>query len=291
MWSRLTLGVLALALLLAWLTHPEIRKFEAVAGYRADVVNGETLFHSASCSACHGADLSGGLELKTKFGLFRVPNISRDPETGIGGWTPTNFLNAVLLGVSPEGRHYYPSFPYTSYIRMRPQDVLDIKAFIDNMPPVRNKVAAHELGFPWSIRRGIGLWKRRYLDASPHLELPEHADPLLVRGRYLAEGPGHCAECHTPRDLFGGLKPDHWLAGAPDLEGEGRVPNITPGPDGLGNWSAGDISYYLETGFDPDFDTVGGAMVKVQENLSRLDEADRQAIAAYLKALPGLPDE
>jgi mono/diheme cytochrome c family protein len=133
------------------------------------------------------------------------------------------------------------------------------------------------------------LWKRRYFDPAPHLALPPGAGPALVRGRYLAEGPGHCTECHTPRDKFGGLEVDRWLAGAAVLDGEGAVPNITPSADGLGGWSPADIRYFLESGFTPDFDTVGGIMVKVQENLARLDAADRAAIAAYLKAVPALP--
>ena len=111
-------------------------------------------------------------------------------------------------------------------------------------------------------------------------------DPLLLRGRYLVEGPGHCGECHTPRDWTGGLKLERWLAGAPDLEGDGKVPNITPG--GLQGWSQEDIAYYLQSGFTPDFDTVGGSMVKVQKNMAKLPAEDLDAIAAYLKAIPAL---
>jgi len=172
---------------------------------------------------------------------------------------------------------------------MQVQDVVDLKAYIDSLPPVQHEVGGHELGFPWNIRRGIGLWKRLYLDASPHLPLADGADPALLRGRYLAEGPGHCTECHTERDAFGGVVPERWLAGAANPDGDGRVPNITPHASALGDWSAKDIAYYLESGFDPDFDTVGSSMVKVQENLARLSKDDRAAIAAYLKAIPALP--
>jgi mono/diheme cytochrome c family protein len=147
-------------------------------------------------------------------------------------------------------------------------------------------VAPHTLGFPWSIRRGIGAWKRRYLDTEP---MPPVASPTPVeRGRRLVEGAGHCGECHTPRDRFGGLIRARWLAGAPNPDGKGRVPNITPGGDDISAWSAADIAYYLESGFTPDFDTVGGPMVAVQENMAKLTDEDRAAIAAYLKALPAL---
>ena len=111
------------------------------------------------------------------------------------------------------------------------------------------------------------------------------ASQRIARGQYLVEGPGHCGECHTPRNLAGALDTRRWLAGAPALEGEGRVPNLTPGGE-FADWSAADIAYFLETGFKPDFDSVGGAMVDVQESLAMLPEDDLAAIAAYLKAVP-----
>jgi mono/diheme cytochrome c family protein len=190
-------------------------------------------------------------------------------------------------GLAPDGRHLYPAFPYTSYARMQPQDVLDLWAYLLSLPPVDSEVAQHELRFPFMLRRGIGLWKRLHLDPAPVVALAGD-DPQLERGRYLVEGAGHCGECHTPRDLTQGLRLDRWLAGAANPEGEGRVPDLSPHADGLGDWSAADIEYYLESGVDPDYDVVGGSMVAVQENMARLPAADRAAIAAYLKALPTL---
>jgi mono/diheme cytochrome c family protein len=249
----------------------------------ADIVNGERVFHAGGCAACHGDDLGGGHEMSTPFGTFHVPNITPHPAAGIGGWTLYEFANAMLRGVDPGGRHYYPAFPYTSYTRMSWQDLADLKAWLDTYPPSERVVEPHELALPWNLRRGIGLWKRLYL--SPDWVLTEAPTPDLERGRYLVEALGHCGECHTPRDRFGGPKTGAWLAGAPEPAGEGKVPNITPHESALGGWSARDIAYYLETGFTPDFDTVGGSMVEVQENLARLSDADRAAIAAYLKAV------
>ena len=283
--------ILAAALLLAlgfwFLTRPEVLAPSAIPAHAPDPVNGERMFHAGSCASCHEAGLGGGHEIESDFGLFRAPNISPDPETGIGGWTTAEFVNAMMRGVAPDGRHYYPAFPYVSYGRMDVRDVIDLKAYIDTLPPVRNAVAGHELGFPWSIRRGIGLWKRRYADATP----PAPAgDDRVERGRYLAEGPGHCGECHTPRDRFGGLQMQQWLAGGPNPDGAGKVPNITPHDKGLGSWSERDIEYYLESGFTPDFDMVGSSMVEVQENMARLPASDRAALAAYLKAIQPRPD-
>jgi len=222
--------------------------------------------------------------METRWGVFHVPNISPDPVSGIGGWSATDFANAMLNGVSPDRRHYYPAFPYPSYTRMIVTDLIDLKSFLDTLPAVDRAVPDHELGFPWNLRPGIGLWKLLYLDDDP-VTPTGNADELIERGRYLVEGPGHCGECHTPRGVLGGPNPGRRLAGAPALEGKGSAPNITPHEDGLAEWSAADIAYYLKSGFTPDYDIVGGAMVPVQENMSKLPSGDREAVAAYLKTV------
>lgn len=299
--SMRALVVVTVAALAAawWLTTPQTVSSSELPPHEADPVAGERMFWAGGCASCHASPvdgkrargddkllLGGGLELDTPYGVFRVPNISSHAQDGIGAWTAADFVNAMQRGVSPDGRHYYPSFPYTSYARMPVEDVMDLKAFIDTLPAVEGRVAPHSLGFPWSIRRGIGAWKRRYLDTDP---IAMRESPTLIeRGRLLVEGAGHCGECHTPRDRFGGLLRDRWLAGAPNPEGKGRIPNITPGGANISGWSAADIAYYLETGFTPEFDTAGGSMVAVQENMSMLRDEDRAAIAAYLRSLPAL---
>jgi len=252
---------------------------------------GEYLFNAAGCAACHtdvdndGPPLAGGRALQTPFGSFYSSNITPDPRHGIGDWSDDDFVRALREGVAPDGRHYYPAFPYTSYVRMRIEDVLDLKAYLGTLPAIEGRIDGPQLEFPWSIRRGVGAWKRRYLDGGPVIEI-KPVDGLVERGRELVEGAGHCGECHTPRDRFGGLQLDRWLAGAPNPEGQGSIPDITPTGKNVSDWSAGDIAYYLESGFTPDFDTVGGSMVAVQENLAKLPAADRKAIAAYIKAMP-----
>lgn len=253
------------------------------------------MFHAGGCASCHGSQnteseapiLGGGLEMDTPFGTFRVPNISPHPTHGIGGWTLLDFVNAMHMGTSPDGRHYYPAFPYASYVRMSFEDLADLKAYLDTLPEAADQNRNHELNFPWNVRAGIGLWKLLNLDSAAVVSVPVEND-LLRRGRYLVEGPGHCGECHTPRNWSGGLDNSRWLAGAPNPDGEGKIPNITPAGKGLVGWSQGDIEYYLESGLTPDYDTAGGSMVEVQENMARLSGDDRSAIAAYLKAIPPL---
>ncbi|MBW3098625.1 cytochrome c [Pseudohoeflea coraliihabitans] len=297
------LGGLAVAALIAGLgvfwavTAPRAvsaERLAAIEAIEADPARGERVFWAGGCASCHaekeasGDDrkrLSGGLRLTSDFGTFVVPNISPHPDAGIGQWTLDQFSNAMLAGIAPGGSHLYPSFPYASYVRMSDQDIADLFAHIKTLPASDATHPDHELKFPFSWRRLLGGWKFLFFDDAPRTELAD-GDAQLQRGQYLVEGPGHCGECHTPRNLLGGLKTDQWLAGAPNPEGEGRVPNITPGSPSLKSWSAADIAYYLESGFTPDFDSVGGSMVAVQKNMAELPSADREAIAAYLKTVP-----
>lgn len=292
-------AVLIAALVVGWrLTMPRGIAASEIPDHTPDPVAGEHVFLAGGCASCHASPvdgaratgdakkiLGGGVELETAYGVFRAPNISPHREDGIGNWSTHAFVNAMQRGVSPDGRHYYPSFPYTSYARMTIEDVVDLKAFLDTLPAVAGRVDDSELLFPWNFRRGIGLWKRRYLDVEPVVDI-DASIPQGMRGRQLVEGAGHCGECHSPRDRFGGILKRRWLAGAPDLEGRGQVPNITPAGENVAGWSLNDLVYYLESGFTPDFDTVGGKMVAVQESLAALPRSDLEAIAAYLKAVP-----
>lgn len=297
--AALVLGVAGAAA--GWLLSAPVRlDADIVAQLRpGDAARGKRIFYAGGCTSCHAKpgsqgdarlQLVGGLELRTPFGTFVPPNISQDPEDGIGAWSVGDLANAMLKGVSPSGEHFYPAFPYASYARMKPSDIADLYAFLKTLPAVAGKAPANSLAFPFNIRRGIGLWKRLYLSDQPVVPLPDGAAEPVVAGRYLVEGPGHCGECHTPRDFAGGVKKDEWLAGAVAAEGSGVVPNITPGGSGIKDWSEADIANYLETGFTPEFDSVGGAMVDVQRNMAELTADDRAAIAAYLKAIPPHPN-
>ena len=288
------------AVVLWFLSAPALLDAATVAALGAgDAARGERIFWAGGCTSCHAPpksagdarlELASGVALNTPFGTFIAPNISQDEDDGIGGWSTEDFANAMLKGVSPLGDHYYPAFPYASYARMDPADVGDLYAFMNTLPAVGGKAPDHSLSFPFNIRRGLGLWKLLYLGTDPVVALSEETPETARRGRYLVEGPGHCGECHTPRAFTGGADKSQWLAGATAAEGEGIVPNITSGEGGIGDWSETDIAYYLETGFTPDFDSVGGAMVEVQKNIAELTPEDRAAIAAYLKAVPPRPN-
>jgi mono/diheme cytochrome c family protein len=262
----------------------------------ADLANGETIFNIGGCASCHATPkqenrlrLGGGLALATAFGTFKVPNISSDRTHGLGAWSEEAFVNAMLSGIGRNGEHLYPAFPYTSYQRMALDDVRDLYAFLKTLPADATPSEPHQLPFPFSVRRGLGLWKLLYLDGKPFAPDPA-GSAEINRGAYLVEGPGHCAECHSPRDLLGGIVAGRRFAGGADAEGKGWVPNITPHADGIGSWSAKDIAYLLQSGLTPEFDSVGSNMADVVRSTAKLSDVDRNAIAAYIKALPALPD-
>ena len=251
-----------------------------------DPAAGKIVFFLAGCDSCHMSPgqtdplrLGGGQELKTPFGSFFPPNISPDLADGIGGWSAAEFADALMAGVSRDGQHLYPAFPYPSYVRMSVEDVRDLFAFLKTTPPVSGRAPPDRLGFPFSIRRAVGFWKLLYLPAvSPIAAAP--ADPE-ARGRYLVEGPGHCGECHTPRTFLGGPIASRALTGAPVPDGKGKSPNITAA--GLADWSESDVAYALATGFTPSGDSLGGAMAAVVRNLGQVPQEDLNAIAHFLK--------
>lgn len=285
----LALGVAGLAIF--WfLTLPNRLPADAMAGLTGDPAKGEQLFWMGGCSSCHAAadatdaaklQLGGGQEFPSPFGTFVAPNISPDREHGIGAWSSLDLANAMLRGVAPDGHNFYPAFPYTSFAHASTQDVADLYAYLMTLPPVTTPSQPAKVGFPFNIRRGIGLWKMLYMPKD--WVLTGDLTPAEERGRQIVEGLGHCGECHTPRDAIGGMKRGSWLGGGPLPVGKGSFPNITTGKL---DWTEKDIVEYLTTGFTPDYDSAGGHMALVVQNMAHLPESDRAAIAAYLKKVP-----
>ena len=273
-----------------WLTIPLVVSAQSLTPYTADLANGVVVFNAGGCASCHAVPnqsdrlkLGGGLAIPSPFGTFYAPNISPDAADGIGRWTEANFVTALTKGTSPSGTHYFPAFPYTSYQHARIVDIRDLFAYLKTLAPVSGKVRDHDLPFPFNVRRNVGIWKLLFVDGLPFM--PDSArSPQWNRGAYLANGLGHCADCHSPRNFLGGIIAAQRFAGGPNPEGEGWVPNITQ--KGIGDWSVKDIDYFLETGQTPDGDSAGGSMARVIKNTSQLPDKDRAAIAEYVKSLP-----
>ncbi|MGC1253397.1 MAG: cytochrome c [Xanthobacteraceae bacterium] len=290
--------VAMLALAAFWLlTLPAAVPASALPPYTPNLANGEIMFNVGGCASCHAVPdkdpekidrtrLGGGLALNSPFGTFYAPNISPDPKDGIGRWSEANFVTALWKGTSPGGANLYPAFPYTSYQHMQLNDVRDLFAYLKTLPPVPGKVRRHDLKFPFNERWLLGGWKLLFLHGGPFV--PNSArSGQWNRGAYLVNGPGHCAECHSPRNALGGIIDSERFAGGPTPDGSGWVPNITPQglQHGDDKWTEKDIASFLGDGMMSSGDFAGGTMTDVIRNTSLLGAEDRAAIADYIFTL------
>jgi mono/diheme cytochrome c family protein len=291
-------GILACVLisvfLFRYITDAEPRFDSRTAAMTAgDATKGKLVFLAADCTSCHAtpgqpdrSKLGGGLALASPFGIFRPPNISPDPIDGIGSWSVADLANALIAGVSPDGEHYYPAFPYPSYTGMSLDDVRDLYAYLRTLPPVAGRAPPHDLPLLFRLRRSMAFWKLLFFNEG-RSEATVGGDAVDGRGAYLVETLGHCADCHSTRNMFGAIKPSTRFAGGPDPEGTGFVPNITPRR--IGKWSEAQIALMLSTGETPDHGRVGSSMADVVVNTAQLPQGDRDAIARYVKSLPPRP--
>jgi mono/diheme cytochrome c family protein len=267
----------------------------AVPAYAADgaaIARGAYLFAAADCGACHtdikdrGAPLAGGRPIITPFGTFYAPNITPDPVNGIGQWSLADFRRALREGKGRDGEYLYPVFPFTSFTGMSDRDIADLYAYLMAQKPNPTPNKPDKIKFPFEFRSLLFVWRLLYFKKGPLAPIPGQS-AAWNRGRYLAEAVVHCQECHTPRNVLGGLEPSHAYAGNPDGPDKLHTPNITPdNGTGIGQWSLADIETVLKTGETPDFDTVGGQMGEVVKGTALLTDSDRHAIAVYLKSLP-----
>jgi mono/diheme cytochrome c family protein len=263
----------------------------------AEVERGRYLTAAAGCAICHTEDregaarFAGGRPLESEFGTFYAPNITPDPDTGIGRWTEAQFRAALRDGQRPAGSSYFPAFPFTSYTGITDGDAAAIFAYLMTVPAVKQASRSHQMPWYMKPRSGAGFWKGLYFKAGAFVPDTSQS-PEWNRGAYLVRHLGHCGECHTPRGRLGSLQHERELAGNPAGPEGRKVANITPhDPDGIGAWSQSELETFLELGMLPDGDFVGAGMGEViDENTSQLTAADRTAIAVYLRSLPPLPD-
>jgi mono/diheme cytochrome c family protein len=265
----------------------------ALAQAQGDAKRGLYISKASGCLGCHteareGAQpYAGGRPLKTPFGTFFGPNITPHPQAGIGNWSEQNFIRAMRQGVRPDGAHYFPAFPYPSFTKIVDQDLRDLWAYLRSLPQSNRPSQPHDLKFPFGWRWLIWGWKLLFF--SPGAFAPDPAKNETVnRGAYLVNALGHCGECHTPRNFLGGPKRTRHFAGAKLAEGAGS-PNLTP--TRLKSKSDGELKDFLLTAMTPDGDVAAEAMSEVVRNTtSQLTPQDLDALVAYLRSLPPLPD-
>ncbi|MGY8809387.1 MAG: cytochrome c [Pseudomonadales bacterium] len=249
------------------------------------IERGKYLATAADCVACHttpeGKPFAGGVEFKLPFGSLYSPNITPDKETGIGSWSDEDFVSALHSGVGKDGKHYYPAFPYTSYTLMPEDEVLAIKAYLSSLDPINQAPPENTLSFPFNQRWGMIFWNMLFLDDERFEPEPEQSEQWN-RGAYLVQGPGHCAECHTPRNLFQALDSGEPLAG--NLIQGWQAYNISSDEThGIGAWSEAELVNYMSKGYAPGKGVAGGPMAEVvSKSLRHLEETDLTAIATYL---------
>lgn len=298
---RIIVGVLVLGAVgygagVAWDLHRSLPEPAAAAdtGTPAQEARGLYVARTADCVACHtapgGQSFSGGYPLDTPFGTILASNITQDKETGIGRWTLAQFDRAVRHGQGSHG-YLYPAMPYTAYVKMTDGDIADLWAYMRTVPPVAQKVVENQLPFPFSQRWVLGGWNMLFLRATlpqPALAATDTAQSVeYLRGKYLVDGPGHCAACHTAKGVLGGDSSAYLQGGQ---LGDWYAPNLTSNAHlGLGKWTVGDIAQYLKTGANA-YAVASGPMTEAVENSTQhFTDADLTAIGVYLKALAALP--
>jgi mono/diheme cytochrome c family protein len=259
----------------------------------AAVERGRYLATAADCGSCHTVPggnhpFAGGRPIETPFGVLAAPNITPDPETGIGAWTDDEFDAAVRNGRSRNGARLYPAMPFPYYSRMSREDVKDIRAYLSTVEPVHNAVRVNRLPFPLNMRASMIVWDGLYFTPGEF-----HPDPSKSnewnRGAYLVQGPEHCGACHTPKTFLGGDRSSEALQGYA-LQGW-TAPDITSGQGPLHDWSFDDIAVYLKTGHNQ-YAAAAGLMGEVIDlSTSKLTDSDVHAIAAYLKDVFGQAQE
>jgi len=250
---------------------------------------GSYLARAADCVGCHtksGDDLfAGGVRIETPFGYMLSSNITPDPETGIGLWSSEDFYRALHEGVNRHGQDMYPTMPYDFYTKITRADSDALYAYVRSVKPVHNQIEVNHLRFPFNLRWTMGAWRELYFQAGTYT--PDPAKPSSWnRGAYLVEALGHCGGCHSPRNFMGGVEKSQELSGA--LIDNWFAVNLTSDiTTGLGAWSANEIASYLKTGTTTDKDNAQGPMADfIEDSTSHLTDADRLAMAEYLKSIP-----
>lgn len=284
----------AAATLVLWIGAPGEDGPLALPAHAGDAENGKRLYIAGGCLACHAPAESSGIEatlpaggtpLKTPIGAFYPPNITPDAETGIGAWSDRDFVRAMHEGVSPGRRHYFPAFPYTSYRNMSFADLIDLKAYLFTLDAARNPARPHDIPIEPLARAFVGPWKWMGMSERAIPDDPARSE-AWNRGAYLVQGPGHCGECHTPRNILMAWRADAFLAGGPHPEGKGKVPSLRGLIARERFKDVDDLVLVFQFGEVLGYEDMSeGGMGKVRANLAKLPEDELRAIAAFLVSL------
>lgn len=254
------------------------------------IEKGSYIARLGDCVACHteegGAEMAGGRALDTPFGTMYATNITPDPKTGIGQWTFAEFDRAMRKGVAKNNQHLYPAMPYPSYARMTDDDMSALWAYMNQgVSPVEKENVAHEVGFPFNQRWGIGLWNTVFLSDEQFQPDPEQSDEWN-RGAYLVQGLGHCGACHTPRGIgFQEVTMDEKGSNGKRFLG-GSIVEEWNAVDIRNIWTPDDMVQLLKTGQNRVSSAVGAMADVIEHSTQYFTDEDLMAMAVYMDSLP-----
>ena len=292
--SAALLGVVSIGALVGVLSLLDPQTAPAAAPVTGNPARGAVLFAAGDCTGCHtdlkakGPLAAGGAPMVTDFGTFYAPNITSDKTYGLGSWSAADFHRAMREGKGRDGEYLYPAFPYTSFSKMSDQDIADLWAYVKTIPAVAKPSHPHETKPPFGFRPLLLGWRVLFFHKGPMSPVAGQSAEWN-RGRYLSEAVAHCGECHSPRNLLGGIIDQNAYAGNLDGPDDQKAPNITSDPHGIGKMSLADLEEVLNSGALPSGDYVGGGMGLVVDGTAKLSAADRHAMAVYIKSLPARP--
>jgi mono/diheme cytochrome c family protein len=274
-------GVIAWRPAIAAIDPPDAGAFDV-----ALVERGAHLAAIGNCAFCHtapgGQGLAGGRALPTPFGTIHSTNITPDPQTGIGRWSEVAFIRSMREGVDRDGNHLYPAFPYDHFTLVSDEDNRALYAYLMTRPPVRAEAVPNALAFPLNFRPILAGWKLMFLDEGPYRPDPDR-DADWNRGAYLVAGLGHCGACHTPRNAFGAVDRDRFLAGG-EAEGWHAYALDASAPAPI-PWNADSLAFFLKHGWHEDHGMARGPMAPVIDDLATVPDDDVRAMATYLATL------
>jgi mono/diheme cytochrome c family protein len=259
----------------------------------AQVARGAYLALAGNCAGCHtargGAPYAGGHGIDTPFGTVYASNLTPDPATGIGDWSDAHFWRAMHHGRSQDGRLLYPAFPYTNYTRVTREDSDAIHAYLRSLPPVQQANRPHNLRFPYNSQAALAVWRALYFRPTPH-EADPGRSPAWNRGAYLVRGLGHCSACHASRNALGASADDAVLGGGTIPAQNWYAPALNAADEaGVAHWPTQDIVQLLQTGVTSHASVLGPMAQVVLQSTQHLNQADLEAMATYLQALPPAP--
>lgn len=287
-------GIGVIAGSMGWRSAIAPVSFSAPAYSESIIERGRTLAALGDCAVCHtatgGKPNAGGRPMQTPFGTIYTTNLTPDAETGLGRWSFSAFQRAMREGISRDGHHLYPAFPYMAFAKTSDDDLQALYAYFMSLTPVSAETPKADLKFPFGARPLMAGWNALFHDPSPMQPVASQSAEWN-RGAYLVNGLGHCGACHTPRNALGAEQGGTAFLSGAMVDGW-EAPALTSVSTSAVPWNAESLYSYLRHGHAKNHGIAGGPMAEVVRELSAVPDADIRAMATYLASFnPDTSDE